>query len=99
LSKGVLTVERIYLTEVRVVEDVESLSTKLQLESFKDWKFPAYGQVHLPGTESADKVSWRVAWDGGSAGGHATATRRQAECIRIDRPSTGASLTWSEILQ
>src|SRR5438477_7403296 len=43
--------------KVRMVEDVESLGSELELQVFIEGELPAYCQVHLPCTETSRKVA------------------------------------------
>src|SRR5437762_11098780 len=46
-------------SEIRVVEDIESLRAELQRQTLMDGKLPANRQIHLPGPETSNEVAWR----------------------------------------
>jgi hypothetical protein len=48
---------RIDVSKIGMVEDVESLCAKLQLQSFVDLKVPPDRQVHLPCPEPSHEIS------------------------------------------
>src|SRR5258708_8516929 len=79
LSERRLPQVRIHESEVGVIENVERLSSELQLEAIMDWEVASNGKIHLPSPKSSHEISGRVA---------SLTIRSKAEGIRIYCPAT-----------
>src|ERR1700679_2148776 len=72
-----------------MIEDVESLRTKLQLQSVVDWKSSPESHVHLPSSKPPREIAWSV-----------TETRiHSSKGVGINRTASWTFLPWLKIPQ